>query len=113
MSFAKRLENRPERPETRAILTHPAGDRAAEAILWGGDFGSLGYPLFDTSHLGAHLGHGGRVQGDIVICPFHGLGFNPAGECVRAPAGTTPPRAQLDLHPTIERNCQGPLGSPQ
>ena len=55
-------------------------------------------------HLGAHLGHGGRVQGDIVICPFHGLGFNPAGECVRAPAGTTPPRAQLDLHPTIERN---------
>ena len=22
-------------------------------------------------HLGAHLGHGGRVEGDHLVCPFH------------------------------------------
>lgn len=30
-------------------------------------------------HLGAHLGHGGKVQGDCVVCPYHGWGYGPDG----------------------------------
>lgn len=30
-------------------------------------------------HLGAHLGYGGRVQGDCIVCPFHGWHWDPDG----------------------------------
>jgi 3-ketosteroid 9alpha-monooxygenase subunit A len=30
-------------------------------------------------HLGAHIGHGGKVQGDCVVCPYHGWGYGPDG----------------------------------
>ena len=37
-------------------------------------------------HLGAHLGHGGRVMGESVRCPFHGWSFDGAsGSCTQIP----------------------------
>ena len=30
-------------------------------------------------HLGAHLGYGGTVQDDCVVCPFHGWHWDPDG----------------------------------
>ncbi len=37
-------------------------------------------------HLGAHLGHGGRVMGDTVRCPFHAWQFDgDTGECTNIP----------------------------
>lgn len=36
-------------------------------------------------HRGAKLSNG-WVEGDNLICPYHGLEFNPAGQCVRVPA---------------------------
>jgi phenylpropionate dioxygenase-like ring-hydroxylating dioxygenase large terminal subunit len=30
-------------------------------------------------HLGAHIGHGGKVRGDCVECPFHGWVWGPDG----------------------------------
>jgi 3-ketosteroid 9alpha-monooxygenase subunit A len=30
-------------------------------------------------HLGAHLGHGGKVNGDCIECPFHGWAWGPDG----------------------------------
>lgn len=30
-------------------------------------------------HLGAHLGHHGKVNGDCVECPYHGWGWGPDG----------------------------------
>ena len=33
-------------------------------------------------HFGAHLGHGGTVEGGCVRCPFHGLKFDGTGQCV-------------------------------
>src|SRR2546421_234852 len=30
-------------------------------------------------HLGAHIGHGGKVNGDCVECPYHGWGYGPDG----------------------------------
>ncbi|MFL5350832.1 MAG: Rieske 2Fe-2S domain-containing protein [Hyalangium sp.] len=47
-------------------------------------------------HLGAHLGHGGRVQQGLLQCPFHGWRFNGQGTCVEIPhAGKIPPGAAL------------------
>lgn len=46
-------------------------------------------------HLGAHLGHGGKVDGENLVCPFHGLAFDPDGACVRACGGQSPPNAAL------------------
>jgi len=33
-------------------------------------------------HMGAHLGYGGRVVGNALRCPFHGLRFDASGKCV-------------------------------
>ncbi len=56
-------------------------------------------------HMGAHLGHGGRIEGEILRCPFHGFCFDGAGRCVSTPYGTRPPdRARLRTWPVLERN---------
>ena len=33
-------------------------------------------------HLGAHLGHGGRVEGEGLRCPFHAWLWDGEGRCV-------------------------------
>jgi nitrite reductase/ring-hydroxylating ferredoxin subunit len=43
------------------------------------------------AHLGAHVGYGGRVEGDLLVCPFHGFAYDAAGVCVRTGYGTKPP----------------------
>lgn len=42
-------------------------------------------------HLGAHLGHGGTVEGEDIRCPFHGFCFAPDGSCTKTGYGTRPP----------------------
>ena len=45
-------------------------------------------------HLGAHLGHGGKVEGDSIRCPFHAWKFDRSGVCTEVPyAKRIPPRA--------------------
>jgi nitrite reductase/ring-hydroxylating ferredoxin subunit len=44
-------------------------------------------------HLGAHLGHGGCVEGELIRCPFHGFRFDTDGQCVATGYGTKPPPA--------------------
>jgi 3-ketosteroid 9alpha-monooxygenase subunit A len=47
-------------------------------------------------HLGAHLGHGGKVKGECVRCPFHAWEFNGKGECTTIPyAQKIPPKAKI------------------
>jgi nitrite reductase/ring-hydroxylating ferredoxin subunit len=46
-------------------------------------------------HLGAHLGHGGWVEGEEIVCPFHHFAFGIDGSCVRTAYGTRPPAARL------------------
>ena len=57
-------------------------------------------------HLGAHLGHGGRVVGgNRVRCPFHAWEFGPDGRCEHVPyAKKIPPKARLRAWRTCERN---------
>lgn len=36
-------------------------------------------------HLGAHFAHGGRVEGESIICPFHAWRFDGEGVCTEIP----------------------------
>ncbi|HKF38876.1 MAG TPA: Rieske 2Fe-2S domain-containing protein [Ktedonobacteraceae bacterium] len=42
-------------------------------------------------HMGAHFGHGGTVEGELIRCPFHGFCFDQRGTCVATGYGTRPP----------------------
>lgn len=56
-------------------------------------------------HMGAHLGHGGHVEGEDIVCPFHAWTFNGEGACTGIPyAKKIPARAKVDCWPVVERN---------
>jgi nitrite reductase/ring-hydroxylating ferredoxin subunit len=56
-------------------------------------------------HMGAHLGHGGKVEGEDIVCPFHGFCFNGSGECSKTGYGTPPPsQAKTKVWPVREQN---------
>jgi 3-ketosteroid 9alpha-monooxygenase subunit A len=47
-------------------------------------------------HLGAHLGYGGKVEGDGVVCPFHAWKFDGTGKLLDVPyAKRKPPKAKI------------------
>ena len=55
-------------------------------------------------HLGAHLGVGGRVEGETLRCPFHGWRFGADGRCVEVPyAKRIPPSARTRARPIREQ----------
>lgn len=54
-------------------------------------------------HLGAHLGMGGKIKDDQLICPFHGWQYNSEGQCVHIPyCQQIPKKAQLIRYPAQE-----------
>jgi 3-ketosteroid 9alpha-monooxygenase subunit A len=56
-------------------------------------------------HLGAHLGHGGKLEADRLVCPFHAWAFDGSGACVHIPyAERTPKRASVRAWTLQERN---------
>jgi phenylpropionate dioxygenase-like ring-hydroxylating dioxygenase large terminal subunit len=47
----------------------------------------------------------GKLIGDIVKCPYHGLEFDSSGACVRVPSQErVPPSARVKAYPVVERN---------
>jgi phenylpropionate dioxygenase-like ring-hydroxylating dioxygenase large terminal subunit len=56
-------------------------------------------------HLGAHLGYGGEVSGNVIRCPFHAWEFDGAGTCVNVPyARRIPPQARIHAWRSVETN---------
>jgi len=56
-------------------------------------------------HLGAHMGIGGKVEGETIRCPFHAFRFDTTGVCVATSYGTKPPpTARATVWPLREVN---------
>lgn len=49
----------------------------------------------------------GRVEGDEILCPYHGWTYEQGGACTRIPANPSgtpvPRRARVDSYPAVER----------
>lgn len=57
-------------------------------------------------HLGAHLGHGGKIEGESIRCPFHGWRFEgDDGRCAEIPySDKIPLQARMGSLHTREQN---------
>jgi len=80
-----------------------------EWVLFRAETGEAGVVDPYCPHLGAHLGHGGKVEGDSLRCPFHHWAYNTKGFCTRIPyAKVMPPitkrQAILKALPITENN---------
>ncbi|MGW4478511.1 Rieske 2Fe-2S domain-containing protein [Rhodococcus triatomae] len=76
-----------------------------EMIAWRTASGTVSVMDAYCEHLGAHLGHGGHVDGENIVCPFHGWQWNPQGHNVCIPYEKHPNRGRrIRTHPVVERN---------
>ena len=73
-----------------------------EAVLYRTASGRVCLAEAYCPHLGAHIGLGGAVRGELIHCPFHGLGFAADGQCVASPDGRPPRTARLRTFETCE-----------
>lgn len=75
-----------------------------ELVLFRGEDGRA--RVFDghCPHLGAHLGVGGRVEGNGIRCPFHGWRFDGEGCLAEVPSLPRTPEVHTRSWPTLERN---------
>ena len=63
----------------------------SEYVVFRGSSGQPAMLAAHCPHLGAHLGIGGRVDGDAIRCPMHGFTFDRDGSCIATGYGTKPP----------------------
>ena len=74
-------------------------------VLFRGEDGTATLLDAHCPHLGAHLGHGGRVAGNDIICPFHAWRFGASGRCIEVPyASRIPPRAAVHAYRVQEHS---------
>ena len=76
-----------------------------ELIAWRAESGQLTVMNAYCEHLGAHLGFGGHVEGEVLQCPFHGWQWNSEGHNVCIPYDKRPNRGRrIKTYPAVERN---------
>ncbi len=74
-------------------------------VLFRGEDGGANLLDAHCPHLGAHLGYGGRVEGNDIICPFHAWRFGASGRCTEVPyASRIPPRAAVNAYRVQEHS---------
>jgi 3-ketosteroid 9alpha-monooxygenase subunit A len=67
-----------------------------ELVAFRGDDGTARVLGAHCPHLGAHLGHGGHVEGGALRCPFHRWLWDGDGRCADVPYASRPPaRARI------------------
>ena len=75
-----------------------------DLVAYRGDGGDLHVLQAHCPHFGAHIGHGGKVDGDCVTCPYHGWEWGPDGVNVRIPYEDRPNRSKrLRVWPVVEQ----------
>ena len=80
-----------------------------DLVIFRNEEGAAGLLDAYCPHLGAHMGHGGVVDGDKLRCPFHHWGFRPDGFCTSIPyARVMPPITKREpvarSYPVVEKN---------
>ncbi len=76
-----------------------------EMVAWRAQSGRLTVMDAYCEHLGAHLGYGGHVEGEVIQCPFHGWQWNHDGRNVCIPYENRPNRGRrMQTYPATERN---------
>ena len=62
--------------------------------------------ILDTHcpHLGAHLGYGGLVKNDTILCPYHGWLWDSQGHCAGVPYSDKNPQVEIASYPVMEVN---------
>lgn len=76
-----------------------------ELVAWRAETGRLTVMDAYCEHLGAHLGYGGHVVGEVLQCPFHGWQWNREGRNVCIPYEPRPNRGRrIRTYPVTERN---------
>ncbi|MEV4847435.1 Rieske 2Fe-2S domain-containing protein [Micromonospora matsumotoense] len=85
-----------------AITTRPI--MGGEVVVYRTPRGLLRAVRPRCPHLGAHLGVGGTLDGEEIVCPFHRFAFDPSGACVRTGYDLPPPKATLTQFPVCEAN---------
>ncbi len=63
-----------------------------DLVAFRGETGRIAVLDAHCPHLGAHLGHGGKVVGESVQCPFHAWEFGADGRCTRVPYARQMPK---------------------
>ncbi|MFE7115380.1 Rieske 2Fe-2S domain-containing protein [Streptomyces sp. NPDC057654] len=89
-----------ELPRGRVITRRLAGE---DVVLYRTQSGLARAVDPYCPHLGAHLGAGGTIDGENLVCPFHGFAFAPDGACVGSPDNAVL-RARLTTRPVFEHN---------
>ncbi|MBC7521088.1 MAG: Rieske 2Fe-2S domain-containing protein [Sandarakinorhabdus sp.] len=69
-----------------------------ELVIWRGQDGTARMLDAWCKHLGAHMGHGGKVDGNNLECPFHAWRYDETGAVVEIPYSRTIP-------PQVKRPC--------
>ncbi len=80
-----------------------------ELAIWRGEDGRVRMLNAICKHLGAHMGHGGKVSGNYLECPFHAWRYDgEEGAVKEIPySPSIPPRVQKqckDIWPVVEAN---------
>ncbi|UGT65263.1 aromatic ring-hydroxylating dioxygenase subunit alpha [Nocardia asteroides] len=85
--------------------TRPLHYFGEELVAYRDESGELHVLTGHCKHLGAHLGHGGKVVGDCVECPFHGWRWGPDGRNKHIPGESRVNRGlRLRVYPVNEQN---------
>ena len=94
-----------------AAWSHEVGDQLLRrrllgepVLLYRKEAGDVAAMVDRCPHRFAPLSMGSR-DGDVIVCPYHGLGFNSEGQCVRNPFSETLPKgAKVEAFKTCERD---------
>ncbi|MCB0977932.1 MAG: Rieske 2Fe-2S domain-containing protein [Acidimicrobiales bacterium] len=78
---------------------------AQHLVLWRDEEGTAHVQDAFCPHLGAHLGHGGKVEGCEIACQFHGWKFDCDGVNTDIPySDRTNRKAKIFTYPVVEAN---------
>ncbi len=76
-----------------------------DLVLFRTESGELSVLDAFCPHLGAHLGHGGVIKAESIVCPFHSWEFDAKGRCAAVPyAKRMPKKADVAAWPVREVN---------